>query len=142
MRFVVDANVVISGLISDSATRRLLIEIEPNLLTPAYVYDEVDKHTEMVMEKSGLEEHEVEQLIHTLFKRIEVIPRAEITGSMQEAARAMRDADPDDAMYVAAALERDAALWSDDGDYDNQDLVDVATTTDIFERFNKQTSGR
>jgi len=135
MRIVVDANIIISGLIRDSTTRRLLVEIEPNLLTPAYVHDEIDKHVETVMEKSGLNEPEVEQLIQTLFKRIEVIPRAEITGLFQEAARGMRDQDPDDAMYVAAALERDAALWTDDGDYEDQDLVDVLTTTEIFERF-------
>lgn len=135
MRIVVDANVIISALIVDSTTRTLLVEIEPTLFTPAYVRDEVDKHIEMVIKKSGLDEPEVKQLIHTLFKRIEVIPQAEITGSFQEAARAMRDQDPDDAMYVAAALERDAALWSDDGDYDDQDLVDVLTTTEVFERF-------
>jgi len=63
MRIVVDANIIISGLIRDSATRRLLIEIEPDLLTPAYVHDEIDTHIETVMEKSGLEEPEVEQLI-------------------------------------------------------------------------------
>ena len=135
MRIVVDANIIISGLIRDSATRRLLIEIEPDLLTPAYVHDEIDTHIETVIEKSGLKEPEVEQLIQTLFKRIAVIPRAEITGSFQEAARAMRNQDPDDAMYVAAARERDAVLWSDDGDYHDQTLVDVMTTTEIFEQF-------
>ena len=74
-------------------------------------------------------------MTQTLFKRIAVIPRAEITGSFQEAARAMRNQDPDDAMYVAAARERDAVLWSDDGDYHDQTLVDVMTTTEIFEQF-------
>jgi len=55
MRLVVDANVIISGLIRDSGTRRLLVEIEPALFTPAYVREEVDKHVETVMKKSGLD---------------------------------------------------------------------------------------
>lgn len=54
----------------------------------------------------------------------------------------MRDTDPDDAVYLAAALERDAQLWSDDGDYVEQDLVPVATTGDIVERFEQQQTSR
>lgn len=54
----------------------------------------------------------------------------------------MRDTDPDDAVYLAAALERDAQLWSYDGDYEEQDVVPVATTGDLVERFEQQTSRR
>jgi predicted nucleic acid-binding protein len=142
MKYVVDANIILSGLISDSMTRRLLVELEDDLLTPAYVHDEIGKYTGMVSEKSGLPPSEVEELIETLFKRIDVVSRPVVLESLQEAARIMRDTDPDDAVYLAAALERDAQLWSDDGDYEEQDVVPVATTGDIVERFEQQTSRR
>jgi len=142
MKYVVDANIILSGLISDSMTRRLLVELEDDLLTPAYVHDEIGKYTEMVSEKSGLPPAEVEELIEMLFKRIHVVSRPVVLESLQEAARIMRDTDPDDAVYLAAALERDAQLWSDDGDYEEQDVVPVATTGDIVERFEQQTSQR
>ena len=142
MKYVVDANIILSGLISDSMTRRLLVELEDDLLTPAYVHDEIGKYTEMVSEKSGLPPAEVEELIEMLFKRIDVVSRPVVLESLQEAARIMRDTDPDDAVYLAAALERDAQLWSDDGDYEEQDVVPVATTGDIVERFEQQTSRR
>jgi predicted nucleic acid-binding protein len=142
MKYVVDANIILSGLISDSMTRRLLVELEDDLLTPAYVHDEIGKYTEMVSEKSGLSPAEVEELIEILFKRIDVVPRPVVLESLQEAARIMRDTDPDDAVYLAAALERDAQLWSDDGDYEEQDVIPVATTGDIVERFEQQTSRR
>lgn len=135
MRYVVDANIILSGLIANSTTRTLLVEIEPELLTPAYVHEEIGKYTGLVVEKSGLEVDDVEELIQTLFKRIDIVPRAEILGSLQKAARAMRDVDPDDALYLAVAIERDAVIWSDDGDYEHQDIVDVATTSEIFERY-------
>jgi len=35
MKYVVDANIILSALISDSMTRRLLVELEDDLLTPA-----------------------------------------------------------------------------------------------------------
>jgi predicted nucleic acid-binding protein len=142
MKYVVDANIILSALISDSMTRRLLVELENDLLTPAYVHDEIGKYTEMVAEKSGLSPAEVEDLIEILFKRIDVVPRSEVLTSLQEAARIMRDTDPDDAVYLAAALERDAQVWSDDGDYDEQDIVSVATTGDIVERFEQQQTSR
>ena len=142
MKYVVDANIILSGLISDSMTRRLLVELEDDLLTPAYVHDEIGKYTEMVSEKSGLPPAEVEELIEMLFKRIDIVSRPVVLESLQEAARIMRDTDPDDAVYLAAALERDAQLWSDDGDYEEQEVVPVATTGDIVERFEQQTSRR
>jgi predicted nucleic acid-binding protein len=142
MKYVVDANIILSALISDSMTRRLLVELEDDLLTPAYVHDEIGKYTEMVSEKSGLSPAEVEDLIEILFKRIDVVPRSEVLESFQEAARIMRDTNPDDAVYLAAALERDAQLWSDDGDYEEQNVVPVGTTGDIVERFEQQTSRR
>ena len=112
MKYVVDANIILSGLISDSMTRRLLVDLEDDLLTPAYVHDEIGKYTEMVSEKSGLPPAEVEELIETLFKRIDVVSRPVVLESLQKAARIMRDTDPDDVVYLAAALERDAQLWS------------------------------
>ena len=142
MKYVVDANIILSGLIADSMTRRLLVELEDGLLTPAYVYDEIRAHTEMVSEKSGLTPAAVEELIELLFERIDIVPRPVVLESLQEAARIMRNTDPDDAVYLAAAIERDAHLWSDDGDYDEQDAVPVARTDDIVERFEQQTSER
>jgi predicted nucleic acid-binding protein len=142
MKYVVDANIILSALISDSMTRRLLVELEDDLLAPAYVRDEIGTYTEMVSEKSGLTPAEVEDLIEIIFKRIDVVPRSEVLESLQEAARIMRDTDPDDAVYLAAALERDAQLWSDDGDYDDQNAVPVATTGDIVDRFEQQSARR
>ena len=139
MRYVIDANIILSGLISDSMTRRLLVELGDSFLTPVYVHDEIGTYTGMVSEKSGLSSAEVEELIKILFKRIDVVPRPVVLESLQEAAWIMRDTDPDDAVYLAAALERDAHLWSDDGDYDEQDAVPVATTGDVVERFEQQT---
>lgn len=142
MKYVVDANIILSALISDSMTRRLRVELEDDLLTPAYVHDEIRKYTELVSEKSGLSPAEVKDLIEILFKRIDVVPRSEVLDSVQEAARIMRDTDPDDAVYLAAALERDAQLWSDDGHYEDQDTVPVATTGDIVESFEHQQLSR
>lgn len=142
MRIVVDANIILSGLIADSMTRRLLVELEEDLLTPAYVHDEIGNYTDLVVEKSGLTPAAVEDLIEILFKRIEVVPRSEVLVSLQEAAYIMRDVDPDDALYLATALERDGRIWSDDRHYEEQDLVPTVTTGEMVERFDEQSPTR
>jgi predicted nucleic acid-binding protein len=123
-------------------TRRLLVELEDGLFTPAYVHDEIETYTEIVSEKAGFSQAAVDELIELLFERIDVVPRPVVLESLQEAARIMRDTDPDDAVYLAAGIERNAHLWSDDSDYDVQDAVPVARTDDIVERFEQQASER
>ncbi|MDZ5811707.1 PIN domain-containing protein [Halorubrum sp. AD140] len=61
MKLVIDANVVISALIADSKTRELVVTLEPDLLTPAFVHDEIENYEDLIDEKSGLEPHGVEQ---------------------------------------------------------------------------------
>lgn len=45
----------------------------------------------------------------------------------------MADIDPDDTVFVAAAIAVDGAVWSDDAHLAEQALVPTFTTTDIVE---------
>jgi predicted nucleic acid-binding protein len=54
MKLVIDANVVISALIADSKTRELIVTLEPDLLTPAFVHDEIENYETLIVEKSGM----------------------------------------------------------------------------------------
>lgn len=74
MKLVIDANVVISALIADSKTRKLIVTLKPELLTPAFVYDEVETYEDLTVEKSGTEPDRVAQFINLLFQCIEVVP--------------------------------------------------------------------
>ena len=94
MPLVVDANVVISALITDSKSRELIVTLEQPILTPEIVHDEIDR-----------------------------------------AEDAIADIDPDDVLYLACALARDAAIWSDDSDFEEQSLVQVYKTNEIVESF-------
>jgi predicted nucleic acid-binding protein len=38
-------------------------------------------------------------------------------------------------LYVACALARETDVWSDDSDFDEQDLVPVFTTGEVVESF-------
>jgi predicted nucleic acid-binding protein len=135
MKLVVDANVVISALIADSKTRELIVTLEPELLTPEVVHDEIRNYENLIVEKSGMSLDRVQQFIDLLFQYIETVPASELYPYIEEAEEAIGDTDPDDVLYVACALARDAGVWSDDSDFDEQDLVPVFTTSEVIESF-------
>lgn len=135
MRLVVDANVVISALIADSKTRELIVTLEPDLLTPEVVHEEIENYEDLIAEKSGMDTDRVQQFIELLFQYIETVPVSEFHEHIERADKAIGDTDPDDVLYVACALARDASLWSDDSDFEEQNLVPVFTTGDVVETF-------
>ena len=135
MKLVVDANVVISALISDSKTRELLVTLEPDLLTPEVVHDEIERYEDLIVKKSGMNIDRVRQFIDLLFDHIETVPASEFYQHIDQADSAIGEADPDDVLYVACALGCEAAIWSDDSDFNEQDLVSVFTTGEVIGSF-------
>jgi predicted nucleic acid-binding protein len=135
MPLVVDANVVISALIADSKTRELVVTLEPDLLTPQFVHDEIENYEDLIVEKSGMERRRVQQFVDLLFQYIEVLPTNEFYPHIDEAREAIGETDPDDVLYVATALARDADIWSDDSDFEEQNVVEVYSTSDVIDSF-------
>lgn len=135
MKLVIDANVVISALIAGSKTRELIVTLKPDLLTPAFVYDEIDNYEELIVEKSGMEPDRVEQFIDLLFQYIDVVPADDFYPAIERADDAIGDTDPDDVLYLACAIASDAAIWSDDSDFDEQNPVEAYSTNDVVNSF-------
>lgn len=135
MTLVVDANVVMSALIANSKTRELIVTLEPPLLTPEVIHDEIEAYEDLIVEKSGMERDRVRQFMHLLFEYIETVPASEFYQHIREAEKAIGDTDPDDVLYVACALGCDAGIWSDDSDFEEQDLVPVYTTSEVVDSF-------
>jgi predicted nucleic acid-binding protein len=135
MKLVIDANVVISALIADSKTRELIVTLEPDLLTPAFVYDEVENYEDLIVEKSGMEPDRVGQFMDLLFQYIEVVATGDFYPAIDQADAAIGDTDPDDVLYLACAIASNGAIWSDDSDFDEQDLVERYSTGDVIDSF-------
>ncbi len=135
MKLVIDANVVISALIADSKTRELIVTLEPDLLTPAFVYDEIENYEDLIVEKSGMNPNRVAQFIDLLFQYIDVVPASEFYSAIESADDAIGDTDRDDVLYLACAVANDAAIWSDDSDFDEQSMVETYSTIDVINSF-------
>jgi len=132
---VVDANVVLSALIADGKTRELVVTLEPGLLTPAVVHDEIGRYEDLVVERSGMDADRIQQFLDLLFDHIETVPVRDFHQHIESAEEAVGDTDPNDVLYVACALGCDGAIWSDDADFEEQDSVPVFTTEQVVESF-------
>ena len=135
MKLVIDANVVISALIADSKTRELIVTLEPDLLTPAFVHEEIKNYEDLIVEKSGMNPDRVAQFIELLFQYIEVVSAEDFYPAIESADEAIGDTDPDDVLYLACAIACDAAIWSDDSDFDEQDVVETYSTSNVIDSF-------
>lgn len=67
MKLVVDANVIMSALIADSKTRELIVTLEPDLVTPEIIQDEIEKYDDPIGETSGIDGDRVQQSMELLF---------------------------------------------------------------------------
>jgi predicted nucleic acid-binding protein len=80
-----------------------------------------------------MERDRVAQFINHLLQYIEIVSADEFYPAIERAGDTIGDTDPDDVLYLACALSSDAAIWSDDSDFDEQDLVERHSTSDVID---------
>ena len=113
MKLVTDANVVISALIADSKTRELIVTLEPDLLTPAFVHDEIENYEGLIVEKSGMEPDRVAQFLDFLFQYIEVVPADEFYPEIEAADRAIGQLPTTEVAGLSVDSRSADQYWSD-----------------------------
>lgn len=139
MIIVIDTNIVISALIKDSVTRNIIMYSGLNFFYPEISLHELRKHKDLVIRKSGISEEAYEDTLGKIFEYILLIPTEEIKEKLNEAKQIMLRIDPDDVVFVAAALAYpDAIIWSDDTHFDRQSKIKVAKTKQFMKLFYKK----
>jgi predicted nucleic acid-binding protein len=137
MRLVVDANVIFSSIIKDSITRKLILFEDLRLFTPEYFYIELEKHIDIIQEKSKLNRNIVELLIDVIMSNIDVVPLDEYVKFVPEAYKIMKDIDEYDTAFLALAMSLKVdGIWSNDPDLSKQSKIKTYTTKELIEKFN------
>lgn len=124
MKVVIDTNVLMAGLISDSTIRRLLISGKATFYLPEFALEEVEKYKEDLKEKSGCSEEEFQKLKEFLLERIITVPKELTKKHMKEAIKIMENIDKKDSVFIACALAIKAdGILSFDKDFLKQKRV-------------------
>ena len=129
MDLVIDANVLFSALIKDSFTYNLLFNDTFHLFTPEYIFTELEKHKEELMNKTERTTEEFFRLVETLKRRIVIVPLEELVPYVEEAEKLTPD--PDDMAYFALALKLNCSILSNDKKLKEQNKIEVYNTHEL-----------
>src|SRR3989338_3860929 len=107
MKIILDVNIILSALIRDSVTRKIIVESNADFYFPEQSLHKIRKYQNYILEKSGLDEVEYLQVLEKLFIYIKLIPEEEFIQNWEEAKLIMENIDPEDAVFIASALSFD-----------------------------------
>jgi len=137
MKLVIDTNVLISALIRDSVTRKIIVYSGLDLYYPEISLHELRKHEKETISKTKLAKGNYRETLSKLFEYIELIPEEMILKSLNEAKKIMLRIDPDDVVFIASALSIDADIWTNDKDFNKQNKIKIWYTEDLIKLFLK-----
>lgn len=131
MELIIDANILMSALIStQGSTFDLIFNNKIKLFAPEYLFEEIDKYKQVIIEKSGLLESDLDLFISLVLLRIELIPKIELSKFLNRAE--LISPDPNDSEYFALALKLNCAIWSNDKKLKSQYCIKVYNTQEII----------
>ncbi len=114
---VVDANIIFSSLITDSAKLRAEFR-KKNLVfsSSKTLIVEIFKHFSRIKKATKLSEEDILNVLSFVLNRTDFYDEDAISiGSWVEAFRLCGKTDEKDTPYVALALDRNAKIWTNDG---------------------------
>ena len=133
-KVVIDANILFAALIRNSSTRELLFRYPSDILTPVYVFEELQKYWKYLLRKSGLSAMAFNAAFGEIIARITVIPTEQLMPYGPIASAIMCDIDPKDDLYVACALAYPGSIiWSEDKALKRQHRVPVLNTAEMLD---------
>ena len=131
MELIIDANIVISALISMTGkTRDLIFLNDFSLFAPEYLTEEIEKYKSEIIKKSNLDEESFKLAISLVFSKIRLIPFSEFESLISKAKNICPD--PNDIEYFALALSKKLPIWSDDKALKQQSVIKIFTTEEII----------
>lgn len=135
---VIDINILISALIkNDSVTARIIKSGIFEIYYPEDGMFELEKYRDYIIKKrkKALQKKSFDYALGFLLESIIVIPSSLYEDKIREAYEIMRDIDEKDTPFLALALKLQCPIWSNDGDFEEQNLVEVYKTSYILRKF-------
>ncbi len=138
MIVLVDANVIISALLKDSTTRRILFFSGMRFATIDFAVREIEKHSNELRERTGLDSEAYDRALGLILSKIEIMNDSSVKDELKQAKEVMTGVDPDDSVYVALGMHLESSIiWSDDKHFKKQKRVRVFTTAEIIRMFHQ-----
>jgi len=132
MEIVLDTNILISSLLKDGLTRKIIFLSPFEMYTVEHAKSEIEIHREELLLKSKLDEKSFDYLNDIIFSRINLVPMQEIEPFRRTAENIMQDIDLDDTPFLALALSMSCQIWSNDDHFKKQSVIRALTTNELL----------
>ncbi|MBS3144600.1 hypothetical protein J4208_03365 [Candidatus Woesearchaeota archaeon] len=132
MKLIVDNNILFAIMQPQSIAAYIFFTARNiEWFAPNFLWVEYKEYETLIMTKSGLSEHEFEVWLKQIQARITSVDLEEYKRNLRHAVKMIPD--PDDAPYLALALTKGAAIWSNDKEYTLQSAIKIYTTKALVE---------
>lgn len=133
MKLVLDTNILISAIVKNSTTRKLLLLPGFDFYIPEYALEEIKKHIPLIRKKSNLSTNEVHVLLNLLMENISIVPADTIEPYVKKAQKIIGSIDENDVPFVALALSfPNNGIWTNDAHFHKQKSIRVWTTESLL----------
>lgn len=114
MSYVIDANVLMSALISGKAFYKTIFG-SLDILLPEFALVEIEKYKDTIRQKSKLDEVAMRRYTLDIFQQLTVLPNYFLsTNALAEANRLIGHIDAKDISYLALAIQTNSVLLTRD----------------------------
>lgn len=114
MDYIIDANVLMSILISGKAIYKPLLNYY-NFILPEFALVEIDKYKEIIFEKTKMQKSELINFSYSVFSEITILPNYVMDEYViEKAVELTKSVDIKDVNYIALSMQLDLVLLTRD----------------------------
>ncbi|MBD3262934.1 PIN domain-containing protein [Candidatus Woesearchaeota archaeon] len=130
IRLVIDTSSIISALIKNGISRKIIVNPVIQLVTPDHSLKEISKYKNLICKKAKINANEFNIIFNLLFEKITIIPKEEYE-EFFDAAKTLID-DINDVPFIALCLALKAdGIWSDDTHFKPSKEITIYRTREL-----------
>ena len=138
MKLVIDTSSIISALIKNGISRRIIVTPAIQFVTPDHSLKEISKYKELVCKKAKINANEFNIIFNLLFEKITIIPKEEYE-EFFDVAKTLID-DINDVPFIALCLASKAdGICSDDTHFKPREKITIYCTRELALAFKPRT---
>lgn len=135
MAIIIDSNIVIAAIISNSLNRKIILYLYPDIYFPQAMLEEIEKYKEIIKKKANMDEQKYRETFEKIFKYVKIISNEEIIKYKLKAEKIMEKIDPKDHLLIAASFALgNCTIWSNDPHLKEQNIIKTFTTMELYDR--------